>query len=129
MSADPKIPWWEPDVNTPPCIFDVNMRCVDEVSPWVQLRKRARMALAAHIHPAAIDPNIVPHNTLHLTSPDALPQWVQNRIAVLNMADPGMWIDGVGKRWTSHLDSRAPDYEEQTIHRRYYTLPWNFNKE
>jgi hypothetical protein len=122
------------------CTFDIHTKAVDPQSPWVRVRRRcvprsAEEALDGMTLLEAMTrhPSTRPHTTgvlsrlstyvVALQEMEDLPRWVRERIAILNMAEAGTRIPGIGKRWvvwdTAFNSLPMPDREVPSA---YYTL-------
>ena len=121
-----------PDEHTRPCIFDVNLAAVDpEREGWMRVSLRyvqlpgdqtysaMKLSLSSALthHPAhRVGVKGIP--SYHFKKYELIPEWIRERIAVLNMAQLDMWVRGIGKRW---CDTHSFAYGNK----RYYTLEWN----
>jgi hypothetical protein len=113
------------------------MNAVDPDAPWVKVRRQLVQTMAYEWSPTiAIEAAFVTHPSArvklealqvsHMLSISHLPVWMQERIAVLNIADAGTWIRGVGKRWPYISSARRGDWRLDTSHLgRQYTLDVN----
>ena len=131
-----------------PCIYDVDLNSVDEMGAWVRVKRRvllssrstAELESAMMLHPsgrmyggaAGVGKQTHAINVCFLKDPKYLPQWIRERIAVLNIAEGDAYIPQVGKRWTEFILS-------VTVHsttwsrpgddgKRWYTLDVNCEK-
>lgn len=119
------------------CIYDVDLNAVDPKEPWVRIRRTMvvqpnqyhgpaaiRVAHAMMQHPT-LRRSVKGLNVAHYQSLDNLPEWMQGRIAVLNMTD-GEWVQGIGKRWLTKEYALATNWSHSLNSiGRYYTLELN----
>jgi hypothetical protein len=130
--------WLEPDETTRPGVFDIDTRAVDpeSVPNWVNVRRRF---LNTHEAPRALL-DITPSNAmtnhpssrylvkgvdmLNIGGFEHLPMWMQERIAVLNMAPEGVVIPDVGKRWADSPHKMRFLADRGEDNKRFYTLLW-----
>jgi len=127
--------WLVPDMHTRPCVYDVDCRAVDaeSVPNWANVRQRF-LNLHDGNHNSLLD--ITPSsamtyhpvsrhavkgvNQCNFTGFHALPMWIQERIAVLNIAPADTIINDIGKRWgVKSSTGLIPNAEK-----RFYTLLW-----
>lgn len=119
-----------------PAIFDVDLYSVSPMGSWVQVRKRLAsegfegrtIENAVTIHPSSrltrqramgFAPEV---GSCFLKSPEHLPAWLRERIAVLNISDAGTYVPGIGKRWSSILLDRAELPLKIDPAKRWYTV-------
>ena len=138
--------WMYPDANTQPCIFDINMNAVDpDVAGWIGVSRRvlsggpigsgyglltiSREGAFEH-HPTS-RVSVKGIDRLHLRAAQDIPLWMRERIAILNMAEAGMYIPRIGKRWSIQDHARSGNWNGTNMpgDMRYYTLEWNPEKE
>lgn len=93
-----------------PRIFDVDTKAVDKEGTWVRVRRRVlnrgiekeELLFALNDHPSGRlgMPNA---NTgaAFFKGVDELPMLLQERIAVLKIAEAGRVVPGIGKRWSN----------------------------
>lgn len=103
-----------------PCIYDVDAASVDEMGPWVRVKRRvltpkrapSELIVAFEIHPSnrvvGVRKGTVSVNTCFIREVALLPKWLQGRLAVLRMADPDVWIRNVGQRWGNQIKGGSP---------------------
>lgn len=119
-----------------PAIFDVDLYSVSPMGSWVQVRKRLAskgfegrtIENAVTIHPSSrltrqkamgFSPEV---GSCFLKSPEHLPAWLRERIAVLNISDDGVYVPGIGKRWSSILQDMAEVTLKIDPRKRWYTV-------
>jgi hypothetical protein len=138
MRAIDKREWMFPTASAAPRIFDINLAAVDqERDGWTQVKMRmvnvgpqkSLMGIslgAALMHPPPSRAQVKGLPTHHFTKYEMLPTWMQERIAILNIADADRYIPGIGIRWTWKAVSRTPSpHGIEILDKRYYTLTWN----
>ncbi len=119
-----------------PSVFDVDLFSVSPMGSWVQVRKlslhkgftgRSIEHLFA-IHPSnrlmreksiAFAPEV---GSCFLRSEEHLTKWMRERIAVLNIAEAGATIPGVGKRWKGLISDAAELPPKIDPTKRWYTV-------
>jgi len=112
------------------------MNAVDPDAPWIKVRRciaarpmqyhgpgMIRVADAMTQHPT-IRRYVKGLDVVNLMSLEDLPEWLRGRLAVLNIADAGTWIRGIGKRWSLVEHAQARTWVANTIG-RYYTIELN----
>ena len=112
------------------------MNAVDPDEPWIKVRRTIvvkpnqyhgpamiRVTHAMSQHPS-IRAAVKGKDVANFMSLVDLPEWLQGRIAVLNIADADDWIKGVGKRWSMQAYANARNWVSNTVG-RYYTIELN----
>lgn len=130
--------WLTDTFNQAPSIYDVDLNAVDQDAPWVRVKRRTvDMKSAPWMpHMLGLDSAMESHPTTrvqvkgvdvaYFKSLEDLPMWLRERIAVLNIADAGDWIKGVGKRWTLSEYAKTPNWSRDLNNTgRCYTIEMN----
>lgn len=119
-----------------PAIYDVDLYSVSPMGSWVEVRKRippTGRASEAVAHSVAIHPSSRLTRTravgfspevgsCYLRTADHMPSWLRERIAVLNIADAGVFVPGVGKRWGATLRDMSEMLIKADPTKRWYTV-------
>lgn len=107
-----------------PALFDLRMGAVDPQHPWVSV---TRITQAWNIHKEWMNH---PSTRMGATASSCtlpeitdLPVWVQERIAVLNIAPDDTHVPGIGRRWAR--SQHTPGGFNSSYPGTYYTLDWH----
>lgn len=101
-----------------PRIFDIDTKAVDRESTWVRVCRRIlnrgiekdELFFALNDHPSTrLGARSAQPGTTFFKGLKDLPMILQERIAILKMADAGVAIPCVGKRWP-HVVPSAPSW-------------------
>jgi len=129
--------WLTDPPETVAAIYDVDVGAVDREEPWVKVSRRICPREGAYTGPAMLSlkgamqwhpvmrSSVKGVDRIHCTCIEALPHWLQGRIAVLNMAEADVQIPGVGKRWSTNEEARAGTWTYSTGANRFYTIERN----
>ena len=139
--------WLEPDADTRACIFDINTKAVDhEADGWTSVRKMVLSSgtvgsgygLLTLAKEAAFEQHPTTRaaakglDRKHFREAHDLPGWMLERLAVHRIAPAGIYIPGIGKKWSlaEHASSGVwMIVDESPYENHHYTLEWNPGKE